>query len=287
MVHSEYYEGIIERDIISKEYVTAGGRNDHNFSKPWWVLAGLSHKSCTRAPTYTDGSARPQCRGILHFLTFVTISTVALPTLLVNIFRGNLKRRWWKLVFFFLGKACQYGCSMYYHIFPHTNLQDLWKANKNDLYTIPLSGFSNSILIHASFREFVIVGAIYMFLIIAIGIVIHLAFEYPKHPWGSLKLRFLLSTLQFLVMFMHNGVYAGLRDLWLLAYVSYLVGFGAFYSSRAATLPWHIPGIYGTHEDFHVFLFIADFTIMLRGVLFLENPKIMDDPSAHFVKWSR
>jgi len=247
---------------------------------------GWNIKRCSRAPTYIDGSARSQCRGFLHLLIFIII-IAALPLLMSHIFLGSLERRWWKLVFFFLTKASQYFSSMYLHIFPHRDLQDFYSALQVDYMTIPVSGFSNSILIYEYFSEFLLVAAIYLVFILITGFAIHLQYKYPRHASYYRNLRIMLNTVQFLLMLVHNGVYAGLRDLWVVAYTSYIIGFCAFFSTRAPMLPWHKSGIYGSHEDFHFFLFIADFAVMLRGVLFLEKPWIMNDPSTHFFRWGK
>jgi predicted membrane channel-forming protein YqfA (hemolysin III family) len=275
----------MESDTTSNENVTQGKRDariGRTFSLQVWPFSILNAKRCSRAPTYINGLARPQCRGLFHLLIFLILTTAALPSLLFYIFQGNLGRKWWKLVFFFLAKASLYGCSMYYHIFPHRNLQDFYSAEKMDLLTIPISGFANSILIHETFSEFLIVGAMYVSIILITGLVVYLEYEYPKHPCCSRNLRLTLNAVQFLIMLVHNGVFVGLRYLWLMAYASYIIAFAAFFSSRDPTLTWHKSGIYGSHEDFHFFVFIGDFVVMLRGILFLENPTIMNDSSAHF-----
>jgi len=282
-------QALIEHDSISDEFVDdekmQEGMDPYLYLQSW--ISACQHiKFNFRAPTYVDGSARPQFRGVLHLLIFFTIITTALPYLLVRIFSGNLEGRWWKLVFFFLAKGSQYGSSMYYHIFPHNNIQDSCRAAQIDYFTIPVSGFSNSILIFQTFGEIFIVGTFYIIFILITGLAIHLQFKYPKQGRYYKDLRIILNSLQFLLMLAHNGIYAGFRDLWFVAYVSYIISFGAFFLTRDPILPWHKAGIYGSHEDFHFFLLIADLIVLLRGFLFLENPSTMNNPSTNFFRWS-
>jgi len=90
----------------------------------------------------------------------------------------------------------------------------------------------------------------------------------------------ILILLQFLGAFCHSGFHYGYRDLLFVTFSFYIVAFAAAIPTTLAHekepmfkwFPWHRPGVYGFHEDFHLLLLLADASFMYMGLLLLWNP---------------
>jgi len=117
------------------------------------------------------------------------------------------------------------------------------------------------------------------------GILVHEQFRgyYTglKTPKGrSDTPRIILIVLQFLGTMFYAGMHYGYRDLWFIAFSFYALAFGASIPTTwshekepiCKWFPWHCPGVYGFHEDFHSLLLVADLSFMLLGLSLLRNP---------------
>jgi len=237
-----------------------------------------------REEKYYDGKPRPMCRGLLHGITFLIIC-VGLPVLGLGVYHGAFAPEYWKLLLFLGGKGFSYGCSAVLHLFPFQSAWRLTSALKWDLAAVPISVWACSILLFDSdfdVLSVLIIGAV----IVALnGILVHFQFQGHdsglKTPEGrSDTPRIILIVLQFVGTVLYAGMHYGYRDLWFVSSGFYILAFAACVPTTwshekepyCKWIPWHRPGVFGFHEDFHWLLLAADVSFMFLGLSLLWEP---------------
>jgi len=188
-------------------------------------------------------------------------------------------------VLFLIGKGFSYGCSAILHLSPFQSTFWLTFALKSDLVAVPISIWANSILLCGAYYDILtilIVGGGFVWLN---GVLVW--FQFRGHDAGlktpkgrSDTPRLILIVLQSLGGFCHAGFHYGYRDLWFVTLSLYIVAFAVAIPTTLAHkkepmckwFPWHRPGVYGFHEDFHLLLLLADASFMYMGLLLLWNP---------------
>jgi len=234
---------------------------------------------------YYDGKPRPKCRGLLHGIVFFIIASVALPVFVYGIFSGVYTPKYWRLVLYLMGKGFSYGCSAVLHLFPFRSAWHLTSALKWDLAAVAISIWTSSMLVVTWYWEILVVGIIGAGIVVVNGVLVHYQFKGHssglKTPEGrSDTPRIVLLLAQFLGTMFYAGLHYGFGDLWQASSILYILSFTASIPTTFSHekeplckwLPWHRPGIYGFHEDFHWLLLTADVTFMYLGLSLLRNP---------------
>jgi len=262
----------VKTTITAREANVGGGRSGCN-------------NPIKRDEKYYDGKPRPICRGLLHGIVFFVIASVALPVFMLGIYHGAFSQKYWKLVLFLGGKGFSYGCSAVLHLFPFQSAWRLTSALKWDLAAIPISVWASSILLFGGRYDFLTVLIVGAGIVAANGILVYMQFRGHdtglKTPEGrSDTPRIILIVLQFLGSMFYAGMHYGYRDLWFVAVIFYALAFAASIPTTwshekepsSKWVPWHRPGVYGFHEDFHWLLLVADVSFMYMGLSLLWNP---------------
>jgi len=236
-------------------------------------------KCAFRVRYYADGKPRPLFRGVLHGVVTVLLVTLALPWVVIALANGTLPSHWWKFVVFLAGKALSYGSSATLHLYPFVNLKPLTNALKLDLLAINVSICVSCLCV---WRADYAIGTGTVICLFSAGLIYwqfrgHLGLSTPK---GRSDIpRVVLFVAQWFKALLLVWWNYGFRDLAICSYVFYIV---AFCLSLPVTnahgkepmweiIPWHKPGVYGTHEDFHLILLLADLCIAGISIRILNS----------------
>jgi len=238
-----------------------------------------------REEKYYDGKPRPICRGLLHGIIFFLIACVGLPVLLLGVWHGAFAPQYYKLALFLGGKGFSYGCSAVLHLFPFQSAWRLTSALKWDLAAVPISVWASSILLFDSDFDIISVLIIGAVIVALNGVLVHFQFQGHdtglKTPEGRSDIpRVILVALQFFGTVFYSGLHYGYRDWWFVSTSFYILAFAASVPTTwshekeptCKWIPWHKPGVYGFHEDFHWLLLTADMTFMYLGLCLLWEP---------------
>lgn len=237
-----------------------------------------------REEKYYDGKPRPICRGLLHGIIFFLICVV-FPVLGLGVYHGAFAPEYWKLLLFLGGKGFSYGCSAVLHLFPFQSAWRLTSALKWDLAAVPISVWVSSILLFDSDYDVLAVLIIGAGIVALNGMLVHFQFQGHdsglKTPEGrSDTPRIILLALQFVGTMFYAAMHYGCRDLWFASTVFYVLAFAACMPTTwshekepyCKWIPWHRPGVFGFHEDFHWLLLAADLSFMYLGLSLLWEP---------------
>jgi len=192
------------------------------------------------------------------------------------------------MVLFIICKWLSYGASALLHLYPFKSSAAVTSALKLDLIAVPLSVLGTPApVMNPSSKEWIgwICGGIFLTTINAALVKWqfkgHVGLDTPKGR--SDTPRSIIVFLFFIGACVQLARHYGVRDIWFLAVAFYLMAFACSIPVTQAhmrevglfgVLPWHKRQIYGTHEDFHALLFLADFLSAVIGGRILLNPVI-------------
>merc|ERR1712187_767542 len=107
------------------------------------------------------------------------------------------------------------------------------------------------------------------------GMVAFTAIMVFLRPPGAATGRLCLILSQWILVEVQVGLHIGFESpIWIASFLLYSLSFVSYKLGKMKTdrrMPWHRPGLYGWHEDFHNFLFAGDLLLVFTAAVFLMD----------------
>lgn len=157
-----------------------------------------------------------------------------------------------------------------------------------DYTAIPISVWATTCPFILWFEEWLIASACHLLIVLLTVVVVRQACKAPLSAGlprrKSKKRRIALLATQIAAGSAHAGWHYGYRDLWIAGISAYVIAFAMYklvsnglkrgVEPMSNVLPWHRLHWYGFHEDFHVWILVADVTFAVAAIRFLSNPEM-------------
>jgi len=219
---------------------------------------------------YASGEARPRFRGAVHF----GASVVTASAILVLLIPAASDCAVWPLLGYLCGKLACYSASAYYHTSKATASceQQLRTALAVDRVCVSVSVLASGIpFADAGFELYY--GASITFLLLVVLAVFG----------GTLALKNVVIFWQTVFCVSFIGAATGGSGMWALSStfvlmsllfflpVLFRTGHGAARKEAVVSwMPWHERGVYGAHEDFHLFNVAADVCYFATAAVYVD-----------------
>lgn len=240
---------------------------------------------------YANGWERPRLRGVLHGVIAVMLAPLLVACCLALLVRA-LPWRWWRFAMLLFAKLVSHFASSMLHLYPHRSVSELIVWMRLDMVAIcfavwaPTSAFSNDV------QEWLVLLCVACMVAVATyklsasacvaSVSVSRVVEEVPPLAGQRLLRLALNMGFFVWSCSFVGWHYGFRGHWAIGTVFYVAGTltsPAFYRLYPPA-PWHNTKWNGWHEDFHVFVALADVTFASMACEFLSDPSVDHRPGA-------
>lgn len=241
-------------------------------SKPLTEVCVSSRSSFTSVGThssYASGEERPLLRGWLHGALGILVLPVALVTTTLELSLRIIPSRWTPMEILLAGKLMSCTASGVLHLYPFQGGEAVRRALMVDIVMIPVSiGVSVFPFIRTSDEALVNAAIQAVFVALTAAEVVRRSRSRNLSIEGG-GFRICLILTQWMGSVCVAGLRAGFESpLWVAMLLTYLLGFLS-YMKPLGRMPWHRPGWYGWHEDFHTLLLLGDLLLIVLAAHFI------------------
>lgn len=221
--------------------------------------------------TYVNGWHRPALRGVLHGIVALALFVLFLGYGFA-ILIGLLPKLWLRFTALLGAKLLSYFCSAVLHLYPHPSMESFNFWLRMDLVGISFAVWAPT----AVFLEDARLWLLQFAGVLAVAGWTHVLVDngLAKADESDLKkldrkrsLRTVINSLFFVWCLLFCGMGYSFQPLWIIGALTYSLGFflAPPFSRRYSQMPWHVSGVNGWHEDFHLVVACGDLAFCMMA----------------------